>query len=133
MVYRRSRDIEKRLEEMLRLIREGSYATPSLAEVLHVSIPTISRCVTALRERGYDIRAEKHADGWRYVIADAKELRKQRHDHPDNRTFHSQGHRQPHRAGQGEPAVRFSGKPTKAAARNSIPNEIKSQNGVSFQ
>ena len=40
-----------------------------LAEEVGVSIPTISRCVTALRERGHDIRAEKHEDGWRYMLA----------------------------------------------------------------
>jgi hypothetical protein len=31
--------------------------------------PTIARCITALRERGYDIRSERHGDGWRYVLA----------------------------------------------------------------
>jgi hypothetical protein len=39
-----------------------------LAQALSVSIPTVSRYVTALRERGHDIRAEKHHEGWRYTI-----------------------------------------------------------------
>jgi biotin operon repressor len=42
--------------------------TPLLAEALNVSVPTVSRYVTALRERGHDIRAEKHPEGWRYII-----------------------------------------------------------------
>ena len=78
MVYRRSHDIEMRLEEMLRLIRAGGYATPALAKSLRVSIPTVSRCVTALRERGHDIRAVKHADGWQYVIHKAAGQRPQK-------------------------------------------------------
>jgi len=69
MLYQRSLQIEQRLNTVLRLIRRGSYSTPKLAEQLGVSIPTVSRYVTALRERGYDIRAEKQARGWRYVLA----------------------------------------------------------------
>jgi hypothetical protein len=68
MLYERSLEIEKRLDHVLRLIRTGRYSTPKLAEEVAVSIPTISRCVTALRERGHDIRAEKHPNGWRYVL-----------------------------------------------------------------
>ena len=40
-----------------------------LAEKVGVSIPTISRCVTALRERGHDINAVKTARGWRFILA----------------------------------------------------------------
>jgi biotin operon repressor len=69
MLYRRSLEIEQRLETVLRLIRSGRYSTPRLADQLGVSIPTVSRYVTALRERGYDIRAEKLAKGWRYILA----------------------------------------------------------------
>lgn len=68
MIYARSLEIEQRLNRVLRLIRTGRYSTPKLAEVVGVSIPTISRCVTALRERGHQIRAEKHGNGWRYFI-----------------------------------------------------------------
>jgi predicted DNA-binding transcriptional regulator YafY len=68
MRYRRSLEIEQRLVEALRLIETGKYSTPLLAESLEVSIPTVSRYVTALRERGHDIRAERHPEGWRYVI-----------------------------------------------------------------
>ena len=63
MIYQRSQDIERRLETVLGLIRTGRYSTPTLAQQVGVSIPTVSRCVTALRERGHDIRSEKHVDG----------------------------------------------------------------------
>lgn len=69
MLYQRSLEIERRLGKVLRLIRTGRYSSPKLAAKIGVSIPTISRYVTALRERGYDIRAEKQAEGWRYVLA----------------------------------------------------------------
>jgi len=69
MRYQKSLEIEQRLAETLRLIQTGQYSTPMLAEQLDVSIPTVSRYVTALRERGYDIRAQKEAKGWRYILA----------------------------------------------------------------
>jgi biotin operon repressor len=68
MLYERSLEIAQRLGTVRRLIRTGRYSTPKLAERLGVSIPTVSRYITALRKRGYDIRAEKHANGWRYVL-----------------------------------------------------------------
>jgi len=68
MLYQRSREIEQRLEEVLGLVRAGRYSTPKIAEKVGVSIPTVSRCVSALRERGHCIRAERHAEGWRYVL-----------------------------------------------------------------
>ncbi|MGC1723623.1 MAG: hypothetical protein WA746_31970 [Isosphaeraceae bacterium] len=68
MLYARSLEIEQRLDHVLRLIRTGRYSTPKLAGEVGVSIPTISRCVTALRDRGHDIRAEKQGNGWRYLL-----------------------------------------------------------------
>ena len=68
MLYQRFMEIEQRLRTVLRLVRSGRYSTPKLANRLGVSIPTISRYVTALRERGYEIRAEKQTKGWRYVL-----------------------------------------------------------------
>lgn len=67
MRYRKSLEIEQRLAETLRLIQTGRYSTPLLAAALGVSIPTVSRYVTALRERGHNIRAERHREGWRYT------------------------------------------------------------------
>ena len=68
MAFERSLEIERRLDTALRLIKTGRYSTPRLAEEIGVSIPTVSRIVAALRERGHDIHAERNSDGWRYVI-----------------------------------------------------------------
>ena len=68
MPFERSQEIERRLDEVLRLIRTGRFSTPKLAEEIGVSIPTISRCVTALRERGHDIESKRTSAGWRYVV-----------------------------------------------------------------
>ena len=68
MPFERSLEIERRLDDVLRLIRIGRYSTPMLAEEVGVSIPTISRCVTALRKRGHDIRAERHGKDWCYIL-----------------------------------------------------------------
>jgi biotin operon repressor len=78
MPFERSLEIERRLDDVLRLIRTGRFSTPLLAEEVGVSIPTISRCVTALRLRGHDIRAEKHEDGWRYVVVEKQASGKKR-------------------------------------------------------
>ena len=69
MLYQRSLDIERRLETVLRLVSSGGYSTPMIAEEVGVSIPTVSRDVTALRERGHDIRSERNQQGWRYVLS----------------------------------------------------------------
>lgn len=71
MRYQRSLEIEKRLDAVLELIRTGSYSTPALAEKIGVSIPTISRSVEALRERGHNIRAVRGPNGWRYAVVPA--------------------------------------------------------------
>ncbi len=68
MLYQRSLEIEKRLGLALQLIRDGRYSTPKLAQRLEVSIPTVSRIVLALRQRGHAIEAEKNEKGWRYLL-----------------------------------------------------------------
>jgi biotin operon repressor len=68
MLYQRSHDIERRLQSVLELIDAGQYSTPELARELGVSIPTISRDLTALRERGHAIAAEQQRGAWRYVL-----------------------------------------------------------------
>jgi len=50
------------------MIRSGGYSTPMIAHELRVSIPTVSRDVTALRERGHDIRSERRGGSWRFVL-----------------------------------------------------------------
>ena len=74
MAFERSLEIARRLDDVLHLIRSGRYSTPKLAEEVGVSIPTISRIVAALRERGYDIRAERYDGGWRYVLAQSPKV-----------------------------------------------------------
>ncbi len=68
MPFERSLEIERRLDDVLRLIRTGRFSTPMLAEEVGVSIPTISRCVTALRARGNVIKAVRLTKEWRYVL-----------------------------------------------------------------
>ena len=74
MFYQRSLEIEQRLETVLSMIRTGRCSTPMIADALGVSVPTVSRAVCALRERGHRIRAQKQSEGWRYVL-----------DEPDDR------------------------------------------------
>ena len=73
MPFERSLEIARRLDDVLHLIRTGSYSTPMLAEEVGVSIPTISRIVAALREKGHEIQAKRHDGGWRYVLARSQE------------------------------------------------------------
>ena len=63
MPFEGSLEIERRLDDVLRLIRTGRFSTPMLAEEVGVSIPTISRIVAALRVRGYDIRGRETVMG----------------------------------------------------------------------
>lgn len=88
MLYQRSLDIERRLQAVLRLVETGRYSTPLIAEELGVSIPTASRDVTALRERGHQIRSHRLVDGtWRYGLArpPAKRRRPAASDHARKR------------------------------------------------
>lgn len=73
MIYQRSQEIESRLAELLHLIRTGQYSTPKLAIALGVSHPTISRCISALRERGYSIRSARSPEGWAYRLTEDME------------------------------------------------------------
>jgi biotin operon repressor len=68
MLYQHSLEIQERLGTVLVLIETGKYSTPALAKELRVSVPTVSRIVAALRERGNEIRARKDGNGWRYVL-----------------------------------------------------------------
>ena len=68
MVYTRSQAIEKRLLDVLDLVRGGRQSTPTLARTLDISQPTVSRCLAALRQRGYSIRAVKDEIGWSYAL-----------------------------------------------------------------
>jgi biotin operon repressor len=69
MPYERSQALEKRLQELLGLLRGGRHSAPTLAAALDVSQPTVCRCLAALRKRGYKIRAVKDGEGWAYRLA----------------------------------------------------------------
>lgn len=68
MPYRRSQEIEKRLQQLLALIRAGRHSTRSLARALKTSEPTVARSFQALRERGYSIRSVRNGNGWHYEM-----------------------------------------------------------------
>jgi biotin operon repressor len=68
MRYEKALGIERRLGELVRLLRAGHGSTPSLAGKLGVSVPTVARDITALRERGYAIRPVRHAHHWAYEL-----------------------------------------------------------------
>jgi biotin operon repressor len=68
MLYKRLHEIERRLNEILKLVAQGRQSTPTLAKALNISQPTVSRCLTALRERGYSIQAVKRGNYWSYEL-----------------------------------------------------------------
>lgn len=68
MLYAKSFAIEGRLKALVRFIRSGRHSTPVLAEKLGVSVPTISRDLTALRQRGYLIRSVRLSHQWAYEL-----------------------------------------------------------------
>ncbi len=70
MRYQNSLEIHDRIEVVLQLIGTGLYSTPTLAKEVGVSIPTVSRIVAALRERGHAIRAQRSEGGWRYLLSE---------------------------------------------------------------
>jgi biotin operon repressor len=79
MRYGRSMAIARRHDRLVDLIRSGEFSSPSLARKLKVSEQTIYRDIDFLKQRGYSIRSEKHADGWAYhllaepaTVSDAK-------------------------------------------------------------
>lgn len=67
-MYTRSQEIERRLASLVALIRRGKYSTPALAAELGISAPTVSRCLSALRQRGYGIKAVRENHGWAYEL-----------------------------------------------------------------
>lgn len=68
-MYEQTLEIEHRLNDLLRLVEEGRYSTPRLAELLNVFIPTVSRGIRALRTRGSQITSTRLNDGtWCYRI-----------------------------------------------------------------
>ncbi|MGE3999008.1 MAG: HTH domain-containing protein [Planctomycetaceae bacterium] len=68
MRYERSLAIANRHDRLIDLIRSGEFSSPDLATKLKVSEQTIYRDIDFLKQRGYSIRSEKHADGWAYHL-----------------------------------------------------------------
>ena len=68
MRYRRSLAITNRHDRLIELIRSGEFSSPDLAKKLKVSEQTIYRDIDFLKQRGYVIQSEKHADGWAYHL-----------------------------------------------------------------
>jgi biotin operon repressor len=68
MRYQRSLAIASRHDRLIKLVRSGEFSSPDLAKKLKVSEQTIYRDIDFLKQRGYSIRSEKHADGWAYHL-----------------------------------------------------------------
>ena len=68
MRYGRSLAIASRHDGLIDLIRSGAFSSTELARKLKVSEQTIYRDINFLKQRGYSIRSEKHADGWSYHL-----------------------------------------------------------------
>jgi len=68
MLYEQSLVIERRLQDLLQLIRAGRHSTPALARTLGVSEPTVWRGIAALKHRGYSIRSVKQSNHWAYEL-----------------------------------------------------------------
>jgi DeoR/GlpR family transcriptional regulator of sugar metabolism len=68
MRYERTLGITRRHEQLIHLIRTGTFSTPTLAEKLGVSDQTIYRDILHLKRQGYVIRPERQAEGWAYVL-----------------------------------------------------------------
>lgn len=68
MRYKRFLAIASRHDKLIELIRSGEFSSPDLAQKLDVSEQTIYRDIDFLKQRGYSIRSEKHANGWAYHL-----------------------------------------------------------------
>ncbi len=68
MRYERALAIADRHDKLIELVRSGAYSSSGLAEELEVSEQTIYRDIDFLKQRGFSIRSEKHADGWAYHL-----------------------------------------------------------------
>ena len=68
MIYERTLAIGQRFAAILDLIRAGQHSTRTLAAALSVSEPTISRCLAALRHRGYQIEPHRKGQTWCFVL-----------------------------------------------------------------
>ncbi|MGM0687750.1 MAG: HTH domain-containing protein [Promethearchaeati archaeon] len=84
MSFERTNQIQQRFDRAIDLISKTSVNARQLALALGVSRPTVQRIVTELKRRGYQIRAVRDDNGWRYELAD-----KSPSTRPPNRAGHS--------------------------------------------
>lgn len=82
MRYERAIAISKRHEELLALVKSGSYSSPALAKKLGVSAPTVSRDILFLKQQGYAIESVRLSASWAYQLPPNK---KSSHEHQGRR------------------------------------------------
>lgn len=68
MRYGRALAIANRHEKLIELVCSGAYSSRDLAQKLKVSEQTIYRDIDFLKQRGFSIRSQRHADGWAYRL-----------------------------------------------------------------
>ena len=68
MRYDRAIAISKRHEELLALVKSGSYSSPSIAKKLSVSEQTVYRDILFLKRQGYPIESVKLSSSWAYQL-----------------------------------------------------------------
>jgi len=68
MRYERSLAVADRLENLIGLVRTGTYSTPAIAQKLGVCEQTVYRDILSLKQRGYAIRSTKKSSGWAYRL-----------------------------------------------------------------
>jgi len=73
MFYGHSEMIAGRIDLALELIETGDHSTKTLAAELGISIPTASRVISALRQRGYSIKSVKNGKAWAYRLMSPKQ------------------------------------------------------------
>ena len=78
MRYERTIAISKRHEELLALVRFGSYSSPALAKKLSISEPTVYRDILFLKRQGYRIESVRLSANWAYQLPLEKKSHHQR-------------------------------------------------------
>ena len=68
MRYERAIAISRRHEELLALVRSGSYSSPALAKKLGVSEPTVYRDILFLKRQGHPIESVRLSANWAYQL-----------------------------------------------------------------
>ncbi len=68
MIYERTLAVGQRFSAIVDLILAEQHSTRTLAAVLSLSEPTISRCLAALRRRGYQIEPRRKGQTWCFVL-----------------------------------------------------------------